>query len=133
MILYITVCNCDHLISATQTTVKYSLPPLTVFPTLTHFHYICCYLRFHAEHTVGLPKIYKALKAYHETHSERYWLKPSKLLISVIESQATLKEEMYFRKQNKLEIQKQKEALEKAAKEKAEIEKEETVTPTDSA
>lgn len=51
----------------------------------------------------------------------------------MIESQATLKEEMFFRKQNKLEIQKQKEAVEKAAKEKEEKEKEETVTQTDSA
>ena len=35
-------------------------------------------------------------------------------MISVIESQATLKEELFFRKQDKLEKQKQKDALEKA-------------------
>ena len=46
--------------------------------------------------------MYKALKTHFDERPDEPWLKPSQLLVEVVESGATLKEEMYFRKVNRV-------------------------------
>lgn len=57
--------------------------------------------RYHAERSIGLAKIYKSLKTHHENQFERPWLKPSPFLISIVEAQSSVREEMYFMKEQK--------------------------------
>ena len=57
--------------------------------------------RYHAERSIGLAKIYKSLKIHHENQYERPWLKPSPFLISIVEAQSSIREEMYFMKEQK--------------------------------
>ena len=55
--------------------------------------------RYHAERSIGLAKIYKSLKTHHENQFERPWLKPSPFLISIVEAQSSVREEMHFMKE----------------------------------
>ena len=55
---------------------------------------------FYAEHEVSLLKVYRGLTTYYKTGLQRPWLKPCELLETVVESGASLREEMYFRKSN---------------------------------
>jgi hypothetical protein len=65
----------------------------------------CIYLfSYHAERTEGLPKIYKGLKKHHNVLYERLWLDPSPLMVSVVESGAMIKEELFFRAQREKEV-----------------------------
>lgn len=54
---------------------------------------------FWAEHELGLAAVYTGLKALSEQHPDQPGFIPSDLLVQVVESGATLKEELYFRNQ----------------------------------
>lgn len=56
---------------------------------------------FWAEHQQGLGNVYSALKSLSEKHPTQPYFSPSPLLIAVVESGASLKEEIYFRKNKK--------------------------------
>jgi hypothetical protein len=56
---------------------------------------------FWAEHEKGLANVYTSLKALSEKYPNQPYFEPSELLIQVVESGATLKEELYFRNQSK--------------------------------
>ena len=71
--------------------------------------------RYNAERNVGLAKIYKSLKSHHENLYERPWLKPHPFLISIVEAQSSIREELYF-------IKEQKKAKEAKKKEEKEVE-----------
>ena len=62
------------------------------------------FFSYHAERTVGLPKIYKGLKKHHNVLYERIWLDPCALMVSVVESQSLLKEELFFRAERAKEV-----------------------------
>lgn len=80
--------------------------------------------RYHAERSIGLAKIYKSLKIHHENQYERPWLKPSPLLIQIVEAQSSIREEMYFMNEQKKAkaAAKAKVEAEAVAKAKAEAE-----------
>lgn len=81
-----------------------------------------CINRYNAERNVGLAKIYKSLKSHHENLYERPWLKPHPFLISIVEAQSSIREEMYFMKEQK-KAKEEKEAMEeKEVKEMKEVE-----------
>jgi hypothetical protein len=56
---------------------------------------------FWAEHQQGLANVYTSLKTLSEKHPGQPYFQPSELLIQVVESGATLKEELFFRNQVK--------------------------------
>lgn len=56
---------------------------------------------FWAEQEQGLANVYSSLKALAEKYPNQPYFEPSELLIQVVESGASLKEELYFRNQVK--------------------------------
>jgi hypothetical protein len=57
--------------------------------------------KYNAERNLGLAKIYKSLKQYHENLYERSWMKPHPFSITIVETQSSITEEMYFMKEQK--------------------------------
>lgn len=56
---------------------------------------------FWAENERGLANVYVSLKALSDKYPGQPYFKPSPLLVQVVESGASLKEELFFRNQKK--------------------------------
>jgi hypothetical protein len=69
-----------------------------------------------------LAKIYKSLKSHHENLYERPWLKPHPFLISIVEAQSSIREEMYFTKEQKKAKEQKEVKEEKDEKEEKDVE-----------
>jgi hypothetical protein len=83
---------------------------------------LSCLNRYNAERNVGLAKIYKSLKSHHENLYERPWLKPHPFLISIVEAQSSIREEMYFTKEQKKAKEQKEVKEEKDEKEEKDVE-----------
>jgi len=57
----------------------------------------CC--RRWAEKEITLVEVYSRLKHYQELYPTQEYFKPSRLLENIVQSGASVREEMYYRKQ----------------------------------
>ena len=95
------ICYSFHSITLHYYYFSYIFTPLPFLTIQLYLLTINDYKRFHAERNISLLKVYRGLKEYHEKLHHRPWFTPNSLLESVVESGASLREEIYFRSQHK--------------------------------